>query len=114
MREEGTATTLHSRARALSLLQKHHRHFLPMRERASAATFALTPFSLQIHVDHAFFEDTKVLFRSILHRCVYSLFSKQSPLPDSQIFLYLAALLSDFNLFELYHIIQPKSRGGGY
>ena len=28
-----------------------------------------TPFSLQIHVDHAFFEDTKVLFRSILHRC---------------------------------------------
>ena len=28
-----------------------------------------TPFSLQIHVDHAFFEDTKVLFRSILQRC---------------------------------------------
>ena len=28
-----------------------------------------TPFTLEIHVDHAFFEDTKVLFQSILHRC---------------------------------------------
>ena len=28
-----------------------------------------TPFTLQIHVDHTFFEDTKVLFRSILQRC---------------------------------------------
>ena len=31
-----------------------------------------TPFTLQIHVDHTFFEDTKVLFRSILHRCAMS------------------------------------------
>ena len=29
-----------------------------------------TPFTLKIYVDHAFFEDTKVLFQSILHRCV--------------------------------------------
>ena len=28
-----------------------------------------TPFTLEIYVDHAFFEDTKVLFQSILHRC---------------------------------------------
>ena len=28
-----------------------------------------TPFTLEIHVDHDFFEDTKVLFQSILHRC---------------------------------------------
>ena len=28
-----------------------------------------TPFTLQIHADHTFFEDTKVLFRSILQRC---------------------------------------------
>ena len=29
-----------------------------------------TPFTIEIHVDHTFFEDTKVLFRSILQRCV--------------------------------------------
>ena len=34
-----------------------------------------TPFTLQIHVDHTFFEDTKVLFRSILQRCDSSLLS---------------------------------------
>ena len=28
-----------------------------------------TPFTLEIHVEHAFFKDTKVLFQSILHSC---------------------------------------------
>ena len=32
-----------------------------------------TPFTLHIHVDHTFFEDTKVIFRSILQRCESSL-----------------------------------------
>ena len=43
----------------------------------------------------------------------YSLFSKQSPKPNSQLFLYLAGPLSDFNLFGPYPCKnRPPYRAG--
>ena len=41
----------------------------------------------------------------------YSLFSKQSPNPNSQLFLYLAGPLSDFNLFVLFHAVRLLGSG---
>ena len=46
----------------------------------------------------------------------YSLFSKQSPKPNSQLFLYLAGPLSGFNLFDAkciaFKCAEPSLEGG--